>query len=361
MGTLSQQQRFVLMLSSGKWPRYRDDIIRALALPIGGGLQFRYRKKHVPTDAFEAMSKNAFRGAEALVAYLDASNQQPPPQIVPCRFARILETEVVGEFCVIRFEVSAFASVTQDVDLRERVCKVLPQGTTLPVRRNGQLEGHFLLICENRPNECKGTREPQAWQEIVATLGDRQDFRTCPFFYYLRAVTEEGGRRELVVKEGKYVLRPGRMHRAEVVHYAPEKAEPETDGVLGALDVRVEGPGVQGVTSQTFRIDSPYDVKEVHFRTVGEHQKQYGLLIFHRVVPSQGGNQESKHHDFELVLEVKGLWARQLVVGVLIALFLAAPKFADLVGQGPWVTALVSVLSAVVTAGLVVFGLRKVP
>ncbi|GIV04169.1 MAG: hypothetical protein KatS3mg015_2999 [Fimbriimonadales bacterium] len=357
MGTPSAQQRFVLMLSSGQRPRYRDDIIKALALPMGGRLQFRYRKEHVPTDAFQILAENKLRGAEALVAYLDASNQQAEPEIVPCRFAKILETEVVGEFCVIRFEVSEFASVTPAVDVRAQVSQVLPPRTTLPEWSNGQLEGHFLLICENRPNDCKGTREPQAWQALVAKLGGRQDFRSCPFFYYLRGVTEEGGR-ELVIEEGKYVLGPGRMHRAEVVHYTPD---PKAGGVLGALDVRVEGPGVQGVTRQTFRIDSPYDVKQVHFRTVGENQKQYGLLIFRRVLPSEDSNRQSEHHDFELVLEVKGLWARQLVVGVLIALFLAAPRLADLVGQGPWVTALVSVLGAVVTAGLVVFGLRKVP
>jgi hypothetical protein len=195
----------------------------------------------------------------------------------------------------------------------------------------------------------------------VANLGSRQNFRSCPFFYYLRGVTEEGSRRELAVKEGKYVLKPARMYRAEVVHYTPVTPEPEAGGALGTLDVCVQGPGVQEVTSGSLRIDSPYDVKEVHFRTVGENQRQHGLIIFRRVFPSQDGNRQSEHHDFELLLEVKGLWARQLVVGVLIALFLAAPRLADLLGQGPWVTALVSVLSAVVTAGLVVFGLRKVP
>jgi len=349
------------MLSSGRRPRYRDDIIRALALPKGGRLQFRYRKKYVPAAGFHALSKNKLRGAEALVAYLDASNQQATPEIVPCRFARILESELIGEFAVVRFEVAEFANVAQGVDVREQVSEKLPGGTEVPEWKDGELKGHFLLVLESQAAGWKRAQDPQAWQALADKLGQRQDFQSCPFFYYLRAVAKEPGPSEVQLKEGKYVLTPASMHRVEVVHYTPSTAIPGNEGVLGTLDVCVQGPGVQGVTTQRLRIDSPYDVQQVYFRTVGESQKQYGLLSFGRVVPSQGGNRQSKHADFELVLEVKGLWARQLFVGIVIFLSLAAPKLVDLLGPGPWVTAVVSLLSAVVTAVFVVFGLRKVP
>lgn len=361
MTGFTHQRRCVLMLSSGQRPRYRDDIIRVMALPTGGRLQFRYRKEHIPDEVFDELAQNHLSGSEALVAYLDTSNQGSPPEIVPCRFARVLESEVEGEFAVIHFEVGEFATVAAGTDVKEEVDEQLSNGVCLPNWKNGNLEGHFLIALEKRPDGLKTSLEPRVWQKIVSNLGARQDFQQCPFFYRVRAVLEEGDRSEMALQAGKYVLKPDRTYQADIVHYTPSGTSGQIRRPSGWLHVDIGGGGVGALTTQRLPIDSPYDVKRVYFRATGQIARQYGLVSFSRETVESNGGQATKDYDFEVVLEIGGAWKRQLTVGGLIALFLALPKLADSFAPAPWVSAGLVLLSAVVTAGLLVFGLRKVP
>lgn len=364
MGPSAGQERLVLMLSSGQRPRYRDDIIRAMALPHGGRLQFRYREKYVPDDTLRELCHNSLRGCQAVVAYLDASDQAADPKVVPCRFARVLDTEVEGDFAVIRFEVGDFVRIAEGVDAGSEAKKLLPQHASLPAWKNGQLTGHFLIALTGRFPGCVGQQSGKAWQAVVNSIGVCPDFADCPFFYQLRSVVEEGtNTKEVKLSEGKYSLKPHKTYRADVVHYTPPRTAGEQGRLWGRIEVNVRGNGVQPLTSQHLSVDSPYDVKRVYFRTTGEATKQYALLSFDRRLIGSNAEQETQHHDFELVLEVAGDWKRQLVVFVLIAVFLAAPRWFDMLQAGAWdwSSAVVNLVTAVVTAGLVVFGLRKVP
>jgi hypothetical protein len=285
MGTVNPEETFVLMLSSGERPRYRDDIVRVMALPDGGRLQFRYREKHVLSEVFRKLSDNGFSGCEALVAYLDTSNQNTPPEIVPCRFCRILDSEAEGEFVVIRFEVGGFAEVRQHADIRTEVVALRSQDEeSLPDWEDGSLKGHFVLALKSGPTSCQSKQDRRVWQAVVENLGGRGHFRDSPFFYNLRRVVEEGPETEVRLREGKYVLKPDKIYRAEVVHYMHPATAGQRGGPWGRLDVEAKGNGVQPMMTQHLSVDSPYDVKRVYFRTTGEVSKQYALLSFARRV-----------------------------------------------------------------------------
>ncbi|MEW5863233.1 MAG: hypothetical protein AB1773_06505 [Pseudomonadota bacterium] len=363
MASHGRQEKFVVMLSSGQRPRYRDDIIRVMALPTGGRTQFRYRKQHVPDDLFRELSNNGLRESEALVAYLDTSNKDRAPEIVPCRFCRIVDSEGEGEFVVIRFEVGDFAMVDKDANVQSAVTEALLNGASLPKWEDGKLGGHFLVALKNRPDGCRSDQDRRAWQAVVGILGGRADFRDCPFFYNLRSVVAEDAKTPVPFCEDKYALEPDKIYRADVVHYAPPTVAGQQGGPWGQLKVSAQGNGVQSLTTQPLAIDSPYDIKRVYFRTTGEARKQYALLSFGRRLTQSCPGQETEHHDFELVLEVAGAWRRQTLVGVLIAAFLAAPRWVDMLRAEAWdwSSAAVALFTALVTAGLVVFGLRKVP
>jgi hypothetical protein len=349
------------MLSSGQRPRYRDDIIRVMALPMGGRLQFRYRQEHVAGAIFQQLGQNSLRGAQAMAAYLETSREGDPPEIVPCRFARIVDSEVEGEFAVARFEVCAFARVGDAIDIRQEVKNKLLDGSVLPDWKNGNLEGHFLLVLAGKPADCRPDPDPSAWQAIVANLGEHQDFRGCSFFYYLRAIVQEGDSARLRLHDGRYVLKPDAIYRLDVVHYTPSTNAPGQQEVLGSIHVDLEGPGIQRLTTRRLVVDSPYDIKHVAFRTIGETRTQYALLSFARPAVAASGGEQTEQQDFEVVLKVKGAWKRQLIVGLLIAVSLAVPRLVDFFPSAPWQAAAAYVLSGLVTAGLVVFGLRKVP
>jgi len=355
------QDKLVLMLSSGERPRYRDDIIRVMALPTGGRLQFRYRKKYVPDDVFCHLPDNGLSDCKALIAYLDTSNQDRPPEIVPCRFAQVLDSELEGEFAVIRFEVGDFAVTDQGVNPGSEASKLMPQQASLPHWENGSLKGHFLVALTRRLSGWQSLKDRRAWQAVVGNLGARKDFRDCPFFYHLRTVIEEDANTAVPLCEGKYVLKPDKIYRADVVHYTASTATGQQGGPWGRLEASAQGNGVQSLTTQHLAIDSPYDIKRVYFRTSGEASKQYALLSFGRRVTQPSGDQETEHHDFELVLEVKGTWGRAMLIAVLIGLSLALPRWIEIFHAGPWVNAVAHSLGALVAGSLVVFGLRKVP
>lgn len=359
-----KHETFILMLASGQRPRYRDDIIRVMALPTGGRTQFRYRKQYVPDDLFRELSNNPLRKSKALVAYLDTSNKDRAPEIVPCRFCQVVDSEAEGEFVVIRFEVRDFAVVDQGATVWDAVIKLLPNGASLPQWEDGNLRGHFLVALESCPDAFQCDQNPLAWQAVVAKLAKRAGFHNnCPFFYYLRNIVEEGTETSAKLSNGKYALKPDKIYRADVAHYTPpSRTTGQQDGAWGRLEVSVQGNGVQSLTTQPLVIDSPYDIKHVYFRTIGEARKQYALLSFGRCVAgSSSGGQDTQHHDFELVLEVKGTWGRAVLIVLLIGVSLAAPRWIEILKPEPWVNGALQLLGALVAGALVVFGLRKVP
>ncbi len=59
-----------LLLSSAARPRYREDILRCVAAPVGGTIQFRYQKKWIACDSLKSLN-----GKDGLVCYMgDAEN-----------------------------------------------------------------------------------------------------------------------------------------------------------------------------------------------------------------------------------------------------------------------------------------------
>lgn len=354
----NEKKTFVLMLSSGQSPRYRDDIIRVMALPTGGQMQFRYREKHVG-QMFSELSRNCLSGCEALVAYLDKTDNTREPEIVPCRFCWIIDSEAEGEFVVVRFEVGEFAVTDEGVDVRGAVADLLHPQSTLPSWTEAKVEGHFLLELKVAPSSCRSGEDRRAWQTVVHNLGGRKDFHDCPFFYNLRGIVEEPGEESLSLSEGNYVLKPDKIYRADITHYTPPAAADQSR-LWGRLDIGVRGNGVQALTSQHLSVDSPYDVKRFYFRTTGEVRKQYALFSCGRTIRSAPG-ENTERHDFELRLEVKGTVSQAIVIVGLIGLSLAVPRWLEILHPGPWAVGIGYLVGGLVAGGLVVFGLRRVP
>src|SRR4051794_24776550 len=76
-------------LSSGSTPRYREDILRSLAMPVGTILQFRYERRYLTQAVSTAVEDGRAESQTALVVYVDQNNPAVPPSYVPCRFAEV--------------------------------------------------------------------------------------------------------------------------------------------------------------------------------------------------------------------------------------------------------------------------------
>ncbi len=87
-----------ICFSSGIQRQYRDDIIRALGMPFGCELTFRYRLKYVAESVQRLLKSGEVRqGDKVLISYLDQSDRSQPIFFIPVRFASLIETPMIGD------------------------------------------------------------------------------------------------------------------------------------------------------------------------------------------------------------------------------------------------------------------------
>lgn len=95
-----------ICLSSGARPRYRQDIIRAIAMPRGSRLQFRYRLELVAERVKQRIKDRTYKNTKALIAYLDQQDRTKVPELIPCRFGRIVHAQIHGSTTSLVFVLS---------------------------------------------------------------------------------------------------------------------------------------------------------------------------------------------------------------------------------------------------------------
>ena len=111
----------IVFLSSSARPRYADDIIRMLALPIGAQMQFRYNANWLAADVRDQVPGSRLAGEYALVCYVAAETAAVPFEMVPVRFARIIRAEQVGTSYILTLAADRFASGVTDAAIRATV------------------------------------------------------------------------------------------------------------------------------------------------------------------------------------------------------------------------------------------------
>ena len=76
----------LLFLSSGARERYREDIVRSLALPDDGLLQFRYDLSIVHDKLLQDARSGRLQNADALICYASTGTKGAPTDFAPCPF-----------------------------------------------------------------------------------------------------------------------------------------------------------------------------------------------------------------------------------------------------------------------------------
>lgn len=98
-----------LCLSSGATPRYREDVLRALSMPWGSVLQFRYLKRYVAPGILENTKSTNQAVSRAIIAHIDQTDPNKAPEIIPCRFASITDVTEVGTAVTLTLQLQEFA------------------------------------------------------------------------------------------------------------------------------------------------------------------------------------------------------------------------------------------------------------
>jgi hypothetical protein len=191
----AKEDRMLLFLSSGARSRYREDIVRTLALPSGGRLQFRYDLSIVDETVINDTKSGKLLGQRALVCYLWNRAEGAPPEYVPCRAVEVTAAEIVGSSFVVLFKVGDYAKLTGKSDfvssIEDENRPKLPRW-----EREGakfKLRGLFVIALKGEP-KIDFAAGLDAFETIVKTLCNYSDFSTATqqsfsSFWTLRALS----------------------------------------------------------------------------------------------------------------------------------------------------------------------------
>lgn len=353
----------LLCLSSAAKPRYRQDILRALSMPTGARLQFRYALKWVAHGLHDRLRANALKGTDVCIGYLDVSDATTPPKIVPVRSGTIHATDVQGDFCVLELDLQGFA-YSSDVEALNRQLRT--QSGNLPAWRDGAPLGHYLEEIRPEGLPLKVAADVGEWQQICKALNSFPAYGKEQVFYRLEGIYLSGTNEMAACKDAVFQLRSGDLYDLRLLHFSPGGLSTgEENKDFNWLVVDGDDKATTFVRTKMLAVDSNYDVKTIRFRAATTTVAQDARLAFSRRKPGATKPEESIW-DFDLQSRVKPrrwtLWWQGLAVGLPVALQGLVLTYGNPgIASQPHVhyVAAVVVLAGFATGLLASFGLRR--
>lgn len=357
----------LILLSSGARARYRDDIVRCLALPPGGLLQFRYDTEIVEPDVITQAKATRLRGQLAIVAYASTYRVGAAVEIVLCRFVKIVEAVLVGSSLILRFEVQNYIGNHE----RARIRDVIGQNSQskLPhwAKDNGAdvLRGLFVFSAEG-DFTTQAADATESFESTVDDLCKYQDFsrekgRT---FFSVAGVHEISETTNANVSAlnlstlGVYQLGVGKTYEVRVYVYAPDDGTgakiPETE-----LHISAETDSVEFMTPKIARIDSEYDLKRFRFTVPS---RIFDVATSFAVFIGEGDKAGKGACDILLPMKFKGDWKKGVLQTGLVTIGASVPAMiaAHAAGKLDFSLAAIMFLAALATGlGTVYFQTQK--
>jgi len=178
----------ILCLSSGSRERYRQDVILSLAMPEDHVLQFRYDMNWVSPIILDKFKNNSIINETALIAYLDQSDKEKEPELIPCRLAQIINAATHGSTVSLQFTLGEFAYAS-DIQALNHEIRSLPGGTVPDWGEAGKPRGHYCVWIESQKLSTVVTSsELYVWENIVKHIAVRNDFLCEKCFYIVDSI-----------------------------------------------------------------------------------------------------------------------------------------------------------------------------
>src|SRR5580704_3964379 len=308
-----------LCLSSGASPRYREDVLRALAQPWGSVLQFRYLQKYLAPGILEKARAAGEKESQALIAYIDLSDTNKAPEIIPCRFAVISEITVIGTAVTLQLELQEFA-VAADLSKFNDELRKKPLGT-LPVWQTDgdkkSAKGDYWLELPAEPTTTVRSDKLDDWEKIVTQLAARDDFKDEGSFYTVVGINEIPSRLAVAANKGRYDFQPGREYELSLYHFYPKNVP-----LRAGVTLTTTSEWLAFTTNPELQLDSRYDLKRVRFKT-GKPAKEEDAWIS---VTRKSKDSQLPYVDFDLLGCVSGVFWQTLGYGIILGLLVAGPQ-----------------------------------
>jgi hypothetical protein len=309
--------RFICF-SSGAQRRYRDDIVRVMAMPGDCEITFRYRLKYLAHSVQEHVKAGRISQADqVLICYLDQSDKTKPVDFIPIRFATPLEAPVIGDFVVLRMKVGKFAysaditAFNREIQGRSGEVPKWPDGSDAQFAN-----GAFWVEVGDYPKSVVESVSNSDWQNVVGQLLKRTDFASTGPFYKVVGVQNLNSRAAVEMSGGQYELQGAREYELIIDHFLPGEATS-----MYQLETALSGDALTFITGSTMQIDSPYDRHWLRFRTKEPIKSERAVLTVNKKASG-----EDSAVQFDLPISVQGRLAKAIWIGIAVGLLLAIPQ-----------------------------------
>lgn len=322
----------LICLSSGYRPRYRQDVLRALALPIESNLQFRYDKDWVSDGVLQMIQDHTIVGQEVLIAYADQSRPSGGSiptgaiKLVPVRLATIVSAAAPGRTISLIFSLSKVAYASNLDAFNNEMSNLT--GRALPRWVDSNPRGLYCTELNSRPTNLVEIQDIGQWEEVVNQLSGYKDFeREQTFFTILGLMTRD----ELQAMGAKLQhlpwIRefPANVCRDLVIyHYHPTKSPANLEICIST------GPELSLQSSANARLDSRYDLKKFQVQSGDPLLRTQGSWIS-LVTEDQIA---MERFELEISVRVRGNRLKRLGVATAIALGLTGAQIIPLITRG---------------------------
>lgn len=294
----------LFLLSSDYSPRYKQDILRCLAAPIGSAIQFRYDKVHIPKDLLEKLENKATRfPLEGIVCSVASKGNGVLP-IVPIRKVKVHRPRVHGETISVKLTIDEvvladWADFTSELDrLSHNQSPQIKQPEQTP-------EGSYLFEAA-MPRNVEIGSSVALWEQTVSVLRKQHAYKDEPFFWIALGLEHIAGELDTSkLHPWSYTLDPRRQYRLLVYHFQPRGgARPDSKMEVTFGDL------LRSVVPPDTKIDSRYDLKSWWFSTSDNVQSRQPTWLRIRTADLW---------DMDLTVTVRPSYWRPLVSGALIA------------------------------------------
>jgi hypothetical protein len=294
----------LFLLSSDYSPRYKQDILRCLAAPMGSAVQFRYDKVHIPSSVFTKLTSTATTfPLEGIVCSVASKGNGVLP-IVPVRKVKVEKPRVHGETISVALVVGqvVLASPTDFTSGLDRL-----SSNQIPRIKEGAQnpEGFYLFEAET-PDKVEVGSSVSLWERMVIALREQHAYKDEPFFWTTLGI--ESTQQTLdtsAFHSWPISVEPRRQYRLLIYHFQP-RGGPRPDSKMEVTF----GNLLQSVTPPDTKIDSRYDLKSWWFSTSDNAPRPQTSWLRIRTADSW---------DMDLTLRIGASYWRTLASGALVA------------------------------------------
>lgn len=335
-----------MILVSAARPRYRKDVLRSIAAPMGATLRYRYESKWVAPSILDDVGSVV--GACVLVCFIDPRLGRES-LLYPVRAATILAINQIGSTVAIEIETEEFVHGPIDFctkRIRDSVKQaVFRKGT------DGDSSG-FLFLTTVVPFDWSGLEvesRVETWEKMVECVAGSDTFNKELMFWTVLSVSESSSKLDLdVFTKVPRALKGSASHIVRVYHYVPKSIDQGRTAEL-VCDI---GGAAEAQSQATVQVDSRYDLKRWLFVTQGSYtESRHAWLI---IAPREGAS-----WGVELHFHVNRILTRGAGMTFFIAVFLFLSSIGSFTDPTPIEIAL-ACLGSLLASVFIVFGIKKV-